>query len=89
MTSKKTAAAAEALGEMIPFSFNGKDFLTANSADWSFDAIEAYEEGRILAFLSEILDDASFKDLRAMKPKASVLGEFVKTLQKACGIAGN
>lgn len=89
MTSKKTPAAAEALGENIAFNFEGKDFLVAPSSEWSFDAIEAYEEGRILAFLREILDAASFKQIRAMKPKASVLGEFVVALQKACGIAGN
>ncbi|QOP65074.1 tail assembly chaperone [Arthrobacter phage Adumb2043] len=89
MTSRKTPAAAEALGESIPFSFEGKDFMVLPSSEWSFDAIEAYEQGRVLAFLSEILDADSFKELRAMKPKASVLGEFVVALQKAAGIAGN
>ncbi|CCQ44312.1 hypothetical protein ARTSIC4J27_236 [Pseudarthrobacter siccitolerans] len=89
MTSKNTPAAAEALGEIIPFAFEGKDFAVAPSSEWSFDAIEAYEEGRVLAFLREILDETSFKTLRAMKPKASVLGEFVGALQKAAGIAGN
>ncbi|QOP65075.1 tail assembly chaperone [Arthrobacter phage Adumb2043] len=88
MTSRKTPAAAEALGESIPFSFEGKDFMVLPSSEWSFDAIEAYEQGRVLAFLSEILDADSFKELRAMKPKASVLGEFVVALQKAAGIAG-
>ncbi|QIG58545.1 tail assembly chaperone [Arthrobacter phage DrSierra] len=88
MTAKKTPAAAEALAEMIPFHFEGTDFVVAPSSEWSFDALEAYETGRVLAFLSEILDEDSYKALRAMKPKASVLGEFVVTLQKAVGIAG-
>lgn len=89
MTARKTPAAAEALAESIPFHFEGKDFLVAPSSEWSFDALEAYEEGRVLAFLREILDEASFKAIREMKPKASVLGEFIVTLQKAVGIAGN
>ncbi|QNJ56515.1 tail assembly chaperone [Arthrobacter phage Niobe] len=89
MTSRKTPAAAEALGESIPFTFEGKDFVVLPSSEWSFDAIEAYEEGRVLAFLREILDADSFEALRAMKPKAAVLGEFVVSLQKAAGIAGN
>ncbi|AYN57734.1 tail assembly chaperone [Arthrobacter phage DrManhattan] len=89
MTSPKNPAAAEALGEMIPFNFDGKDYFVAPSSEWSFDALEAYEEGRVLAFLREILDEASFKTLRTEKPKASVLGEFVVALQKAVGIAGN
>lgn len=89
MTSPKNPTAAEALGEMIPFTFDGKDYLVAPSSEWSFDALEAYEEGRVLAFLREILDEEGFKTLRAAKPKASVLGEFVVTLQKAVGIAGN
>ncbi|UVK63536.1 tail assembly chaperone [Arthrobacter phage Janeemi] len=89
MTARKTSpAAAEALGEAIPFTFDGKDFVVVPSSEWSFDALEAYEEGRVLAFLREILDEESFKTLRAMKPKASVLGEFVVALQKASGIAG-
>ncbi|UIW13431.1 tail assembly chaperone [Arthrobacter phage Amyev] len=88
MTSRNTPAAAEALGESIPFTFDGKDFSVLPSSEWSFDALEAYEEGRVLAFLREILDEASFKELRAMKPKASALGDFVLALQKAAGIAG-
>ncbi|UIW13267.1 tail assembly chaperone [Arthrobacter phage Crewmate] len=89
MTARKTPAAAEALGEMIPFTFNDEDFVALPSSEWSFDSLEAYEEGRVLAFLREILDADSYKALRAMKPKAAVLGEFVQTLQKAVGIAGN
>ncbi|UIW13268.1 tail assembly chaperone [Arthrobacter phage Crewmate] len=88
MTARKTPAAAEALGEMIPFTFNDEDFVALPSSEWSFDSLEAYEEGRVLAFLREILDADSYKALRAMKPKAAVLGEFVQTLQKAVGIAG-
>jgi hypothetical protein len=82
-------AAAEALGEMIPFVFDGQDYTVHPSSEWSFDAIEAYENGRVLAFLSEVLDDESNKKLRAAKPKASVLGKFVDALNKAVGIAGN
>lgn len=89
MTSRKTPAAAEALGENIPFTFNDEDFVALPSSEWSFDALEAYEEGRVLAFLREILDEDSFQKLRVMKPKAAVLGDFVVALQKATGIAGN
>ncbi|AYN59101.1 tail assembly chaperone [Arthrobacter phage Yang] len=89
MTSPKTPAAAEALGESIPFTFDGQDFTVLPSSEWSFDALEAYETGRVLAFLQEILDGDSYATLRAMKPKASVLGDFVIALQRAAGIAGN
>lgn len=87
MTTNPTAA--EALGEMIPFTFDGDDYLVQPSSEWSWDAMEAYENGRILAFLSEILDDESFAKIRAAKPKAGVLGKFVLAMQKATGIAGN
>lgn len=89
MTSPKTPAAAEALGEMIPFTFDGHDYAVYPSSEWSFDALEAYEAGRILAFLKGILDDESFAQLRATKPKAAVIGDFVVALQKAVGISGN
>ena len=89
MTAKKSPAAAEALGEKIPFTFDGVDYAVLPSSEWSWDALEAYETGRILAFLSEILDGDSFAALRKAKPKAATLGEFVAALQKATGIAGN
>jgi hypothetical protein len=89
MSARTSPSAAEALGENIPFTFDGKDFVVAPSSEWSFDAIEAFENGHILAFIREILDEESYRTLRAAKPKASVLGEFVVALQKAVGIAGN
>ena len=85
----KSAAAAEALGESIPFTFEGETFSVAPSSEWSFDALEAYESGRILAFLREILAEESWAKLRALKPKAATVGDFVVAVQKAVGIAGN
>ena len=85
----KSAAAAEALGESIPFTFADETYVVAPSSEWSFDALEAYENGRVLHFLREILDEDSWAKLRAVKPKAATLGDFVVSLQKAVGIAGN
>jgi hypothetical protein len=85
----KSAAAAEALGESIPFTFQGESFSVQPSSEWGFDALEDYENGRILRFLSQILDEDAWAKLRALKPKASVVGEFVLAVQKAVGIAGN
>ncbi|QNO12676.1 tail assembly chaperone [Arthrobacter phage Tweety19] len=88
MTAKKSPAAAEALGEMTPFHFEGNDYFLKPAAEWSFDAMEAYEEGRIFFFLREILGEEGYATLKATKPNGKKLGEFVAGTQKALGIAG-
>ena len=87
--SRKTATAAEALGEKIPLSFAGVDFLLDPSTEWSYDALEAYEDGRITAFLRSILGDEQHAAYKATKPKAAGVGDFVRAIQSALGIAGN
>lgn len=89
MTAKKSPAAAEALCEKTPFHFEGEDFFLGPASEWSFDALEAFENGKIMFFLREILGDDDYAKLRTMKPNAGKLGEFVAGLQKALGILGN
>lgn len=89
MTAKKSPAAAEALGEKTPFHFEGVDYFLAPAASWSFDAMEAFEEGRIFFFLREVLGEEGYAALKATKPNAAKLNKFIVALQKALGIAGN
>jgi hypothetical protein len=85
----KSAAAAEALGEKIPFHARGVDFELAPSSEWDFDAIEAFEEGRIATFLKLILGAKQYAAFKATKPKVGDVDAFVLDLQKALGIEGN
>lgn len=85
----KSAAAAEALSEKVPFTARGVDFLLDPSSEWDFEAIEAFEEGRIAAFLKLILGEKQYAAFKATKPKVGDVDAFVLDLQKALGIAGN
>lgn len=89
MTARKSAAAAEALNEAVPFRARGIDFELAPSAEWDFEAIEAFEEGKIATFLRLILGAEQYAAFKATKPKVGDVDEFVTELQKALGIAGN
>lgn len=85
----KSAAAAEAMGDKIPFHSRGVDFALTPSSEWDFEALEAYEEGKIALFLRLILGNAQYAAFKATKPKVGEVNEFVEDLQKALGIEGN
>ncbi len=85
----KSAAAAEALAEKIPFTWNGIDFELDPTTEWDYEALEAYESGKITAFLRLILGEAQHAAFKATKPKVGAVNEFVREIQKALGIAGN
>lgn len=89
MTTRKSPAAAEALAQKIPFTARGVDFELTPSAEWDFEAIEAFEQGKIATFLRMILGDKQYAAFKATKPKVADVDDFVIGLQKALGIAGN
>ena len=89
-TVAPTGIAAEATGApLVAFDFLGAPYLAAPSTEWSWDALEAYESGKIISFLSAILDPASLKAFKATRPTVLVFGEFVVAMQTALGISGN
>lgn len=86
---KKNPTAAEALSAKIPFTFEGVDYTVDPTSEWSYEAIEAFEEGRISGFLKGVLGDAEHEKFKATKPRISDVNRFVEALQTALGIAGN
>lgn len=89
MTARKSPSAAEALGESIPFVYEGVDYSLAPSSEWDYAALEAFEDGKIATFLRLILGEAQHNAFKATKPKVGDVNKFVTELQKALGIAGN
>ncbi len=81
--------AAEALDSKIPLTYNGVDYLLVTSSDWDYEALEAYEQGKIATFLRIILGEAQHNAFKATKPKVSDVNSFSQAIQKALGIAGN
>lgn len=89
-TPRKTSAtAAEALGERVPLTFEGVDYLVLPSTEWPYEALEAFEQEKIATFLRLILGEEQHDAFKATKPTVAKLREFIPAIQKALGIAGN
>lgn len=88
-TRTKNPTAAEALGAPIPFTFEGVDYSVPTSADWPFEALEAFEDNKVATFLRLVLGEDQIAAFRATKPSVGKFQELVVELQKALGIAGN
>ncbi|AWY06646.1 tail assembly chaperone [Microbacterium phage Zeta1847] len=84
----ESAIAAEAVGDRVPFEFRGETFGLLPTSEWSLNALEAFEEGRVVAFLKDILG-ADYAKLRGLDIKVADLEEFVADAKDALGIAGN
>lgn len=89
MPTSKSAVAAEALGESIPFVFDGDDYSVLPTNDWPFEAVEQFEAGRVAAFLQIVLGAEQYAAFRAKKYRVAKVNDFVVALQKAVGISGN
>lgn len=64
------SAKDEAFAKETIFSYDGLEFIVAPASDWSLDALEAFEDQRMISFLRELLGPeqwASFKE----KPRTS------------------
>lgn len=85
----ESAAAAEARGDLVSFTARGITFSIDTAANWDYEALEAFENGRIATFLRMILGEEQHAAFRATKPKVHEVNDFVAELQKALGIEGN
>lgn len=89
MTARKNPTAAEALGEHVPFTFAGVDYSVPPTSQWPFEALEAFEAGKVATFLRLVLGDDQVAAFRATKPTVATFQALVVELQDALGISGN
>ncbi|WP_424936670.1 MULTISPECIES: hypothetical protein [Bacteria] len=92
MAARKTTSnptAAEALNDLISFDYAGHTYKLAPSSAWSTEALERFEDGKIITFLREVLSAADFRAMKAACPQVSDLEGFMTAVQEAIGIAGN
>jgi hypothetical protein len=85
----RSAAAAEALAESIPVTFQGETYQIPPTSEWGYDILEAFEEGRLVAFFKALLGPEQHEKFRAKRPKLAAVNEFAGEVQKALGISGN
>lgn len=89
MPARKSAPAAEALAQSIEFEFRGAEFAVLPTTEWSLDALEAFEDGKLVTLLREVLTDGGYAAMKAVAPKVGDLNEFVAAMTEALGISGN
>lgn len=85
----KNAAKAEATSERISFEWNGEEFTVIPTSEWPFEALEAYEDGKVTQFLRAILGPEEYAHFKSLRPRTADLESFVDTIQAALGIEGN
>jgi len=85
----KSPVAAEALNEAVSFSFKGETYTIPAANEWPYEALVAFEEGKIASLIGQLLGEEQHATFRATKPRLGDVNEFVVELQKAAGISGN
>jgi len=66
----------------ITFTHEDITYTIPPAEDWSVDALEAYEDGKLATLLREILGD-SWVAFKATKPKVSDLAALFESAEKA------
>ncbi|WP_336628443.1 MULTISPECIES: hypothetical protein [unclassified Microbacterium] len=91
MAARKTAnpIAAEAVHALIEFSYDGETYAVTPTNDWTLDALEAFEDGKVLTLLREVLAEDGYSKFRQSHNAVADIQGFMAALQKAQGIAGN
>lgn len=88
-TTRKSPTAAEALNEPIEFTWRDHKYIVPATAQWPYEALEAFEEGKLSGFLRALLGDEQHAAFKAEKPLVADMTDFIEEMQKALGIAGN
>ncbi|MGW0504143.1 hypothetical protein [Micromonospora sp. NPDC003241] len=83
------AARAEAAGQLSTFEFDGETYAVAPTDQWDLGALDAIEDGRILAAVRIILGAEQVDRFRAKPRTFGDLNSFFDAAQKAAGVKGN
>jgi hypothetical protein len=84
-----TPAKAEALGENVDVEYDGETYSIPPTSEWDLDALEAYEDGKVLATVRSVFGDAQWSKFRQKRRTAADLTKLVEAMQTALGIQGN
>ena len=90
MPRTPTPVAAEAVETtFIAFEHDGEAYKVQPTDSWSLDALEAFEDGRVVTTLRHILAPGEYARFRKDHSTVADLTGFVKSMQEALGISGN
>lgn len=85
MTSKAAAAKAEALEKPVVVEYADESFSILPVDDWPIDAIEAFEDDRVVGFLRDAMVEGDFERLKKGRTVRD-LKLFVELVQEALGL---
>lgn len=88
-TTRTLPAAAEALAEVVPFAYGDAQYAVLPTSEWTVDAVESFEMGRVTTFLRSVVPAEHWQAFKATGPKVPDLNDFVLAIQKAVGVSGN
>lgn len=87
MATQKLALAAEAKETETTAEFRGKKFKLPPSVDaWPLDVLEAFEDGKTVIVLRELLGPDQWAVVKSMKLKVEDFGELTKAIFAATGL---
>lgn len=84
-----TARQSESTGTPIAFEHEGQSLAVLAPSEWTVEALEAYEEGKVTTFLRAIMTPAAWAEFKTRAPKVSDLQGLVVSIQAAAGLSGN
>lgn len=80
------AVKAEAKGEGFTVEFDGESYVIPPALDWDLEALEALEEGRVVAAVRALLGDEGWARFREKRRTVRDLNEFFELAAGAAGL---
>lgn len=80
-----TPAKAEAFSTDTELDFDGEHYVVAPATDWSLDALEAFEDGKMITFLRELLGPEQWATFKAKPRKSADVEGLANALMGASG----
>ncbi|QZN86609.1 hypothetical protein [Cellulomonas sp. C5510] len=84
-----TARKSESAGTPIAFDHEGQSLEVLAPSDWTVEALEAYEGGKVTTFLRAIMTPSAWAEFKSRAPRVSDLEGLVVAIQRAAGLSGN
>lgn len=86
---KPATAKTEAANREIAFTFDGDEYVIPLSGDWDLPVLEAYEDGRVVAFTRELIGPAQWATFKSRPRKVSDITALFEAIETASVGRGN
>jgi hypothetical protein len=86
---KPATAKTDATTTEIAFEYDGAEYTIPTSGDWDLPVLEAYEDGRVVAFTRELLGPAQWAAFKRKPRKVSDITGLFEAIETASVGRGN